>query len=96
MLLRSQKNDGSWDGEGQAEVGTAFAVMFLSRATAKALGQRDLYGGGLLKGGRGLPDDFTKARFDGDEIKYDRPTGDLADLLTRLEDPEGRRRARRP
>ncbi|MFH5803687.1 HEAT repeat domain-containing protein [Alienimonas sp. DA493] len=85
-LLRTQKPNGSWDGEGQAEVGTAFAVMFLARATAKALGERSLYGGGMLKGGRGLPDDLTQARFTGDEITFDRPTGELADLLSQLED----------
>ncbi|QDT16991.1 HEAT repeat domain-containing protein [Alienimonas californiensis] len=87
LLLRTQKGDGSWDGEGQGEVGTAFAVMFLSRATAKALGERSLYGGGMLKGGRGLPDDLTQARFTGDEITFDRPTGELSDLLSQLEDP---------
>ena len=88
FLLKAQKSDGSWDGEHRLEVGTAFAVMFLAKATAKALGQpRSLYGGGLLKGGRGLPDDLTQARFNGEGIEFDRPTGDLADLLTRLEDP---------
>jgi hypothetical protein len=87
MLLKSQAADGSWRGEGPLEVGTSFAVMFLAKATAKALGQRITYGGGLLKGGRGLPDDLTKARFTGDEIVYDRPKGDLSDLLANLEDP---------
>ena len=88
FLLKTQKADGSWDGQDTSGVGTAFAVMFLAKATAKALGSpRSLYGGGMLKGGRGLPDDFTKARFDGEEITFDRPTGDLADLLSSLEDP---------
>ncbi|NNJ26934.1 hypothetical protein LzC2_30300 [Planctomycetes bacterium LzC2] len=88
LLLKTQAKDGSWNQEGTKEVSTAFSVMFLARATAKALGDTSMYGGGLLKGGRGLPDDFTKARFDGEDITYDRPTGDLADLLTQLENPQ--------
>lgn len=89
-LLDTQQAAGAWTGEISPEVSTSFAVMFLSLSTAKALGKElRRYGGGLLKGGRGLPDDFTKARFEGDEIKYDRPTGDLADLLTQLENTGG-------
>ena len=88
-LIQKQKKDGSWDGEGSPEAGTAFAVMFLSLSTAKAIG-RDLYGAGLLAGGRGLPDDLSRASFDGSKIDFEeekQPVGDLADLLTSLEDP---------
>ena len=86
-LLGKQRGDGSWL-HSRTDVDTAFAVMFLSKATAKALGQpRSLYGGGLLKGGRGLPTDLRDARFDGDSITFERPTGDLSDLLSALENP---------
>ena len=87
-LLAVQKADGSFEAPGRAEMNAAFAVMFLARATEKALGKRaGLYGGGLLKGGRGLPDDLTRARVDGDEVVFERPTGDLSDLLLSLDDP---------
>ena len=86
-LLGKQRGDGSWL-HSRTDVDTAFAVMFLSKATAKALGQpRSLYGGGLLKGGRGLPTDLRDARFDGESITFERPTGDLSDLLSALENP---------
>ena len=87
-LLAVQESDGKFSGAGRSDMNAAFAVMFLSRATEKALGKRrSLYGGGLLKGGRGLPSDLTQARFDGEDLVFERPTGDLSDLLLSLDDP---------
>ena len=87
-LLAIQKSDGQFPMPGRSDMTTAFGVLFLSRATEKALGKRaDLYAGGLLKGGRGLPDDLTKARVSGDEVVFERPSGDLSDLLLSLDDP---------
>ena len=87
-LLATMTEDGAWEGSGRSDVSTAFAIMFLVRSTEKALGKRaSLYGGGLLKGGRGLPEDLTKARMNGDELEYEKPTGELSDLLSRLDDP---------
>ena len=87
-VLAVQEADGKVPAPGRADMNAAFAVLFLSRATEKALGKRtSLYGGGLLKGGRGLPDDLTQARVNGDEVVFERPTGDLSDLLLALDDP---------
>ena len=87
-LVETADADGRWSGYGRSDVATAFAVMFLARATEKALGRKaSLYAGGLLKGGRGLPDDLTQARFNGEDIEFERPTGELSDLLLSLDDP---------
>ena len=87
-LIATQGPDGKFPQAGRADMNAAFAVMFLARATEKALGKRrSLYGGGLLKGGRGLPADLTQARFDGEDLVFERPTGDLSDLLLSLDDP---------
>ena len=87
-LIAVQKPDGELHASGHPHMNTAFGLMFLARATQKALGKpRSLYGGGLLKGGRGLPADLTQARFDGEDLVFERPQGDLSDLLLSLDDP---------
>lgn len=64
-LLRTQAADGSWKMStyNGADIDTAFAVLFLARATGKLL-QRvraiEGAGDGLMVGGRGLPSDLTK------------------------------------
>ena len=50
--------------------------MFLVRSTAKALGREStLYGGGLLKGGRGLPDDLSQVSFRDGDLKVPQTEG---------------------
>ncbi|QDT37768.1 hypothetical protein [Stratiformator vulcanicus] len=89
-LLASQKPDGTFIGGHRYEneiVGTSFAILFLSKATAKAVGRRDVptIGGGLLAGGRGLPTDLNEVRVDGSKIETRKSTGPLDDLLSQLE-----------
>lgn len=71
-LVKHQNADGTWrlgpeKYETYVQYDTAFAVLFLSRATLQTLGKEDhgdpdderKYGNGLLVSGRGLPDDLT-------------------------------------
>jgi hypothetical protein len=91
-LVRTQEPDGTWlhDSDGP-EVGTAFAVMFLTKSTAKALGRVigvPELGGGLLAGGRGLPDDLGKVNVRGGNVEARSAGGPLDELLARLEDAQ--------
>jgi hypothetical protein len=58
-ILRLQLKDGSWKGNAEKVPSTSFAILFLSRATAKILGQSiPEFGSGTLRGNRGLPDNL--------------------------------------
>lgn len=81
-LLTTQNSEGYWDSSGGRDVATAFAVLFYLRPTKKTIVQQ--YGSGLLTGGRGLPDDLSKAEFDGGKIKERKMEGPLDELLTEL------------
>lgn len=91
-LVRTQEPDGTWthDPNGPA-VGTAFSVLFLTRSTAKALGRVvgvSELGGGLLAGGRGLPDDLGRVNVKGGNVETRSSAGPLDELLARLEDAQ--------
>ena len=58
-----QRQNGSWDLGSQIEQDTAFIILFLSRSTLQLVDRKpppELFGGGLLLGGRGLPSDLTQ------------------------------------
>jgi hypothetical protein len=84
VLQRKQKPDGSWHTHSGPANGTSLALLFLARATGKILKPADL-GGGLLAGGRGLPDDLENANSNGGKIKKRKIEGDLDKLLTNFE-----------
>jgi len=84
FLVESQLKEGNWAGQHSGPVGsTCFAVMFLMRATGKALGAPDV-GGGLLAGGRGLPDDLTELAMKEGEVVKEKKLGPLDELLKEL------------
>ncbi|MBW3542512.1 MAG: hypothetical protein KY476_19795 [Planctomycetes bacterium] len=95
FLLKTQKKDGSWQGAQEAGVGpsTAFGVLFLLRATSKLLGRPpralEMIGGGLLKGGRGLPDSLGSAVLDDGRVTARKITDPIEQLLVQLEKQEG-------
>ncbi|RMG34101.1 MAG: hypothetical protein D6725_14830 [Planctomycetota bacterium] len=74
-LLTSQKPDGSWEGTYTQQSATAFAVLFLTRATSKIVkhAEPEQLGAGLLAGGRGLPSDLSKAIGADGSIRKDPP-----------------------
>jgi len=90
-LLKNQANDGSWRGKRAGMVSTSFAVLFLTRATAKILGNAppSFLGDGLLRGGIGLPTDLSTIEENkGGKIKKRKPIGPIDDLLAELQKPK--------
>lgn len=67
-----------------APVDTAFALLFLLRASGERI--QEALGDGLLKGGHGLPDDLTSLTQDADgTIKKPQMEADLDEVLKGLE-----------
>lgn len=91
-LLAEQKADGSWAMSTQFgnNNDTSFCVLFLTRSTAKVIKRRTeepAVGGGLLSGGRGLPDDLKEVDANGN-VKKKKEKTSLDDLLASLADPD--------
>lgn len=83
MLKQRQRPDGSWATPVPAN-GASFAILFMIRATEKLIDTPPV-GGGLLAGGRGLPDDLNNASVAGGAVKEKRKMeGPLDELLTSL------------
>lgn len=93
-LLRRQANDGSWqDGCGIIPA-TSLTILFLSKATSsivnKAPKQRTVViGGGLLVGGRGLPDNLDAVKVNDGELTKRKLHGSVDGLLAELEKSSG-------
>jgi len=97
-LLKSQQSDGSWATPEGPVPATAFAVLFLMRATRIALPPLDFAGTGTLVGGRGLPLPQAMGNADGggtttgatsnrEPNSASKPSEELEALLRRLDDP---------
>ena len=85
FLKKSETAAGGWPAANphiSAGVTNAFALLFLSRSTQKAIEQSQE---GVLAGGFGLPDDTTKIRVDGTQIKGEPVAEAVTDLLDMLE-----------
>ncbi|NLF68981.1 MAG: hypothetical protein GX575_07980 [Candidatus Anammoximicrobium sp.] len=94
FLRKSQLADGTWEYEGSyglgAAVDTAFAVLFLTRSSQKAIKKATL-DEGVLIGGMGLPKDLTNARMQDGKVvtpQMVRDVDDLLELLSSTEDKE--------
>lgn len=86
FLLEFQEKDGSWGpayGGTDPRITTSFAILFLVRATGKTIGAPDA-GGGLLAGGRGLPEDLSELAMQGNEVVQEKKLGPLDELLKEL------------
>jgi hypothetical protein len=73
FLISRQQDDGKWSLSQHLDDihDTCFAVLFLTRSTGRLLRRsaEPTVGGGLLAGGRGLPDDLSDVEFDGTTVK---------------------------
>ena len=89
-LLKRQKNNGGFESPCGKVPGTAFAILFLSKATQKLVGPvPDPIGDGLLRGATGLPTDLsTLEEGKGGEIKKRRVLGPTDELLEELKKPK--------
>jgi hypothetical protein len=88
-LLRRQQSDGSWQGEEGSAPSTAFAVLFILRATRITLTKIEGLVAGTLVGGRGLPQPGggvgrPQSR-PGETVR--RPNAQMADLVRQMDDP---------
>ncbi len=95
-LIAGQQADGSWriSSYGGPESDACFAVLFLSRSTGKILKRTTVkieppVGGGLLSGGRGLPDDLSELDANGNVKKKKGEKSSLDDLLAALQEADG-------
>jgi hypothetical protein len=89
LLNRQAPNGGFADTSG-AGPGTSFAILFLSKATAKLLKHHEqrLFGGGLMVGGRGLPTNLKSVLATADGIKVRKLEAPVDQLLAELENPK--------
>jgi hypothetical protein len=88
-IFRKQRSDGHYDGECGIRAETAFAVLFLSRATSKLVApQEPKFGGGLMIGGRGLPKNLAAIQTTGEGIKVRKLDAPVDKLLSELENPK--------
>lgn len=88
-LAKTQKEDGSWEasGFGMTAPNTAFAVLFLLRSTQKIIQHTKTFGGGLLVGGRGLPENATDLQLGAGGLRAKPLKGPAMELLQKLADP---------
>lgn len=92
-LLKQQNGNGAWDSNDQAGpvANTAFALMFLSRATAKLIRPGvavKTFGGGLMIGGRGLPTNLGAVQSGAEGIQVRKLSVPVDQLLSELENPK--------
>jgi hypothetical protein len=91
LLVKTQARDGHFlDAIAGPRAGTAFAVLFLAKATASTLGHRPekLFGGGLMIGGRGLPKNLSAVQVSSDGIRVRKLDAPVDQLLSELENPK--------
>jgi hypothetical protein len=95
-LLGVQSPGGTWsDGCGEFPA-TALGILFLSKATAKMVARKERapperrFGGGLLVGGRGLPEDLNAVQADQGGVRVRKLKGPVDELLAELEKAESR------
>ena len=97
-LVGAQKSDGSWMGQGTANgaatgspEGTAFAVLFLTKSTARILNKRlgapAALGAGMQAGGRGLSGDLSLVEEKNGRVEQKKIVLPIDKLLAELENP---------
>ncbi len=87
-LLTRQLPDGSWNDQSRAIPSTALAILFLTKATSTILPKPKrvaLVGGGLLAGGRGLPENLDAVQVKDGQVAARKLQGPVDGLLADLE-----------
>jgi hypothetical protein len=89
FIRTTQKPDGSWEGHHGAEMNTCWAILFVTKSTAKTLRRIQIQrlGAGTLLGGRGLPKDLTSMTVAGGRVVSRPMNGAIEGMLAVLEDP---------
>jgi hypothetical protein len=88
-IRSTQRPDGSWDSHHGPEMNSVWAVLFLTKSTAKTLRRINIQrlGAGTLLGGRGLPKDLTSMTVAGGRVVSRPMNGAVEGMLAVLEDP---------
>ena len=87
-LLLRQRPEGSWNDENLTVGTTSLAILFLTKATSTILPKArkaPLVGGGLLVGGRGLPDKLDAVQIKEGQAAARKLQGPVDGLLAELE-----------
>jgi hypothetical protein len=89
FILSSQQGDGSWSSAFGSVPNTVWALLFVTRSTAKTLARIEVkrLGAGTLLGGRGLPTDLTSLTVAGGRVISRPMNGAVEGMLAVLEDP---------
>jgi hypothetical protein len=90
FIHASQGADGSWNGTHGTEMNTVWAILFLTKSTAKTIRRITLspkLGAGTLLGGRELPKDLTSMTVAGGRVVSRPMNGAIEGMLAVLEDP---------
>lgn len=86
-LAKTQLPDGSWEAQALTVPNTALAVLFLLRSTQKIIQHTKTFGGGLLVGGRGLPENASDLQLAAGGLRAKPLKGPAMELLKKLTDP---------
>jgi hypothetical protein len=90
FIQSTQKPDGSWLGAHGTEMNTVWAMLFLTKSTAKTIRRitvRPKLGAGTLLGGRELPKDLTSMTVAGGRVVSRPMNGAIEGMLAVMEDP---------
>jgi hypothetical protein len=89
FIHSSQQADGSWNSWHGPEVNSAWAMLFLTKSTAKSIqrNQTKRLSAGTLLGGKGLPKDLTSITVAAGRVVSRPMNGAVEGMLAVLEDP---------
>ena len=89
FIRSTQQPDGSWNGQHGVEMNTVWAMLFLTKSTAKTIQKITIQrlGAGTLLGGRELPKDLTSMTVAGGRVVSRPMNGAIEGMLAVLEDP---------
>ncbi len=89
FIRASQRPDGSWEANFGVVPNTVWAILFLTKSTAKTLARIEVksLGAGTLLGGRGLPRDLSSLTVAGGRVVSRPMNGAVEGMLAVLEDP---------
>lgn len=94
-LVATQSPGGTWSDGSAEDAATSFGVLFLTKATEKMLSRKARvlerrFGGGLLVGGRGLPDNLETVQVELGSVRVRKLKGPVDELLAELENSQSR------
>jgi hypothetical protein len=89
FIVSTQHADGSWNGDFGTEMNTVWAMLFLTKSTAKTIRKINIQrlGAGTLLGGRELPKDLTSMTVAGGRVVSRPMNGAIEGMLAILDDP---------